>query len=121
MVNPLRGELAFVQDGSTYTLVLDVNALCAAEALLNLKSHEIGASLKEGGHLSALRGALWAGLKRHHDLSVDEAGVLLQRIGVGRAAELMEQALKLAFPDVDPKARPRVAVRGTGSRSTAAG
>lgn len=123
MANPLKGELEFVQDGSTYVLVLDVNALCAAEHLLNLKAQQISHALATGGHMSVLRGLLWAGLKRHHDLTLEEAGRLLQAIGLERATQLMDEALRLSFPDPkkDAKPNPRKAARGTGPRSTATG
>jgi hypothetical protein len=118
MANPLRGEVEFVQGGQRYTLHLGVNALCMAEALLGRKTHEISAALGARGDMSALRGMLWAGLKEHHDLSLEDAGALLQARGIQKATEDMIRALKLAFPE--PKvvtARPRKAARGTGSNS----
>lgn len=122
MANPLRGELEFVHAGQKYVLLLDVNALCMAEALLGLKSHEITQSIVAGGHMSALRGVLWAGLKEHHDLSLDEAGRLLQALSVATATQKMVAAIKLSFPPPKaPKDRPRTAARGTGSNSTDAG
>lgn len=123
MANPLRGEVEFVQDGSTYVLVLDVNALCAAEALLGQKSQEIARALALGGHMSVLRGLLWAGLKRHHNLALEEAGVLLQAMGLGQASAKMVEAMRLAFPEEKGPAKPgpRRAARGTGKRSSANG
>lgn len=120
MANPLRGEVEFVHDGQRYTLRLDVNALCIAEAVTGLKSHEISRAIVNGGHMSALRAAFCAGLKANHDLSLDEAGQLLGAVRVPRATELMVRSIKLAFPEPS-KANPRKAARGTGSSSTAAG
>lgn len=95
MANPARGEVSFRALDRDWTLVLDINALCAAEDELGVKVHE----LTQPG-LKAIRALLWAGLQRHHGgVAITDAGDMIQALGMAKAAEIVGEAFKLTFPE----------------------
>ncbi len=98
MANAARGEVAFSALDQTWTLLLDINALCEAEDELGVKVHE----LAQPG-LKAIRALLWAGLQRHHaGVTIQTAGDVIQDVGMARAAEIVGEAFKLTFPEAAP-------------------
>jgi hypothetical protein len=52
-------------------------------------------------------------------VSDDEAGVLIDAVGLQKAGELVGEALQASFPQAEakPSVNPRKATAGTGSRS----
>ena len=95
MANSQRGEVAFRALDRDVVLVLDINALCEVEAELGVKVHE----LAQPG-LKAIRALLWAGLQRHQPgASLQNAGDIIQDLGMVKAAEIVGDAFKLTFPE----------------------
>lgn len=123
MANPVKGEVGFEVDDKTYTLLLDINALCIVEERLGIKSItelEFG----EGMSIRTIRSIFWAGLQEHHpDLTEKEAGRLMTGLGATVAAAHVMDAVRLAFPE--SKGRPQAAAAGTqagtGKGSTPSG
>ena len=117
MANAVKGELDFAADGESYTLVLDLNALCEAEPF--------APGIMDGANLSsfrAIRAVFWAGLQRKHEgINQVDAGDIIQTIGLKEAGRLIGEGMKLAFNGGggEGAARPqkgRVS-RGTGAAS----
>jgi len=106
MANSARGEVAFRALDRDLVLLLDINALCDVEAQLGVKVHE----LTQPG-LAAIRALLWAGLQRHHaGVNLQQAGDVIQELGMAKAAEIVGQAFMSAFPEAAPgAAHPRKA------------
>ena len=132
MANRQKGEVALEIEGQTYTLVLDMDAMCQLEDLFSTDKKdatfpEIMEKVQRRS-LRHIRGVIWAALRRHHkDVTVEQAGELL--IAAGGITGLDQQLMKLAEstqPDkedavVNGSGRPRKAQRrtdGTGESST---
>jgi len=99
MANKLKGEVPFTACGSDFVLVMDFNALCAIDTELDIGIDEIGAKL--AGSAPTIRSVFRIGLAAKHGEMTDlEAGRLIGDMGPTRAAELLAEALKAAFPEV---------------------
>lgn len=132
MANPVRGQVEIEVEGETFTLVFDVNALCALEGRLGQTADQIVArfALTVSGSrldLTLLRALLWASLIEHHDMSEKDAGRLLSRAGMELVGAKVAEAIERAFPEAEElKARPRKAgaskaPAGTGKSSSGSG
>lgn len=119
MANPLKGEVGFTANGDDYILQFNTNALISLEERLGVPISRMGALLAEGVSVGAVRSMLWAGLLSRHNMSLEEAGTIMDAIGLERAAELAADALQKSMPkgDADGADRPRKAAAGTGNRS----
>lgn len=106
MAAKLKGEVSFKALASTFTLVVDFNAICAIEEELDIKIDEIGDRLKGSG--KTIRSVFRIGLAARHGALTDfEAGNLIQEIGVMKAAELLAEAMTASFPEAKNPASPR--------------
>jgi hypothetical protein len=123
--NPLKGETPFEAGGSTYTLVLDVDALCTLENKLDKSLVDIVNSLNRSPRLGFIRSMLWAGLQTHHKgITEKAAGDLIPLMGgLPGAAGKIGEAISNAFspPEDNEPERPRMEADGTGSASTVNG
>ena len=103
MPNVLRGEAAFEVDGKTYRVRHSWNSAAEYEeaagkplsdALLDIAREKLSAR--------SLRAMLWAGLQEHHaDVSLKEAGRLIDRMGRAEAQRVMAVALRYFFPELE--------------------
>lgn len=106
----MKGTVAFTAEGQGYTLLLDFNALCdLSDELPGLMGG--GQELKDPRQIRAV---FHAGLKRHHpDLTVEEAGDIIQAVGVAQAAGILGRAFQASFgsevgkPGANPPRRSR--------------
>ena len=122
MANPARGEARVRIGDRDFTLAYDLNALCEVELLLGMPLQSILERLAQP-RLRDMRALLWAGLQRHHPMSVAEAGDLLGEVlrsGADATAALGQQlseGIAAAFPP--PAASPATATPATptGKRS----
>lgn len=108
---PANGVLTFEADGRTWRLCASVNALCELESLVS--DPEQVALLMSGGdaNFSTIRAGFCAFLRDNHpDLTQEEAGLLLDHLGLRVAGGKMAQALMIAFPQVTSP-NPRKAAR----------
>jgi len=109
-VAPLNGVVSFQADGRRWRLHFGLNALCELEA--NAKDEEQLKLLLSGGDadFNTVRLAVWAGLiENQPELTLQDAGRLVDRIGLQQAGAKVGQALMCAFPPAgaDVSARPR--------------
>lgn len=130
MANPIKGELEFAVEDETYTIVLDANALCEAEAITGLSTPDL---INQAGRkfVNAQRALLWGGLRRHHDgLSLADAGDIIAHLGLAGVDDVLGRAIQLAWPEPgsekegqeeNPQPPTRKSAGGTGSRSTKGG
>lgn len=136
MANRTKGEFTLDVGGERYTLVVDINACCAVESLLGVTYVQASMQIARGS-ITALRGLLWAALQRHHKgTTLEDAGEILQAIGVDTFTATLETVAAESTPDagdlqvigIQPKKEPDAAgpqkadattrVRGIGKRST---
>jgi len=106
--NPLRGEASFDVGGRAYRLKFDWNAAAEFEeaagrplsdALLDVAREKLSAR--------ALRAMLWAGLQEHHgDVTLKDAGRLIDAMGRREAQRVMGVALRYFFPELEEDETP---------------
>lgn len=100
MANPILGEVEKTIDGTTYKLVLDVNAWCEIENLFDddFSSRDILQKLGTG-NMKLLRAVLWGALRTFHpDIALVEAGRLATLLGPANAQRLLMDVAMKAFP-----------------------
>jgi hypothetical protein len=95
MANKIRGETGFEADGKAYTLVFNFNAMCALEGQVGADFATIVTSMRPT-HLRAL---MWAGLQKYHrGVTIDQAGDLVDALGIVEAMRIVGEAVTAAFP-----------------------
>lgn len=127
MANKQKGEVALEIAGTSYTLVMDISAICELEALFSTPVRdatidEIGKSVSRGS-VRHIRGFLWAALRRHHkDMTLDKVSGLIESAGgIGGFGDAVGALAKSLAPDAEDQttsARPQTAQATTGETST---
>lgn len=103
MANPARGEVAFTVADTEYTLKYSTNAICELEERLDKGLNTIVANMER---LTTVRALMWAGLRaKHPDVSIQQAGELIDKMGMAQATEIIGQALTTAFPPAKADAK----------------
>lgn len=129
MANPERGEVALTIGNRTYMLVLDMDGICKAEAVLSTPTNIVtiieafyGAAINSQRHVRAL---VWAAMQRHQpDVTLERAGELMAEAGgAEKLFKTVADLRKSTEPDKEdrPNVRPpkaRRQVNGTGARAT---
>lgn len=95
MANPHRGEVELKAGEKSYTLAFTINSVCELEDALNKGVNEIVGDM---GRISVVRAVLWAGLRHHHNVSLEEAGNVMHEAGAAATAKAINEAMALAFP-----------------------
>lgn len=117
MANPERGEVALTVGDRSFTLVLDLNAICELEDFLSTPDRPVTigqvflmAARESYRHIRAL---VWASLRRHHsDMSITDAGDLIEAAGgVTKFFETLGKLRKATQQEGD--SRPRKARQKT--------
>jgi len=130
VTNFVKGEVAFEADGAKYTLVLNVNALCALEAQFPDQDAQATVNslldAKKPPKVTAVRAVFWAALQEFHpDLTLIDTGRLMTTVTAGAARALIVNSVLAAWPtkeDGKAEASPRKeAAPGTGPASTDGG
>lgn len=114
MANPHRGDTDIQAGDRSYTLCFSSNAVCEMEEHFDRPIAEIGTMLDAGARFSDLRAVFWHGLRRHHpDLSLEDAGDVMDEVGQDKVGEAIGTAFQRAFPQAKGaaggRARPRKA------------
>ncbi|WP_396190307.1 GTA-gp10 family protein [Flavobacterium sp.] len=103
MANPARGEVALAVADTEYTLKFSTNAICELEDRLDKGLNLIVANMER---LTTVRALLWAGLRaKHPDVTITQAGEIIDRIGMAQATEVIGKALTAAFPPNEADAK----------------
>ncbi|HEY8414809.1 MAG TPA: GTA-gp10 family protein [Thermaerobacter sp.] len=94
MANPLRGEVELKAGERTYILRYTTNALVRLE-------EEFGKSviqMAENASIKEARALVWAGLLHSHpNLTMEQAGDIMDEAGFTEAIQAASQALRKAF------------------------
>lgn len=99
MANPARGEITFKVADTEYTLKFSTNAICELEDRLDKGLNTIVANMER---LSTVRALLWAGLRaKHPEVTIQQAGEIIDRCGMAEATEIIGKALSVAFSPPD--------------------
>jgi len=137
MANPERGQVALTVGDRTYTVVLDMNALCELEELLSTDARSVtaGEAILQAarGSFRHTRALIWAALRRFHpDVSVTDAGALIEAMGgPDQCLETIGKLRKASEPEGDGRprkarqskagARTSSTLNGSGSVKTTSG
>lgn len=101
MGNKHRGEVSFEAMGQTWRLRYGTNALCEIEAAFGEGINATLAKLQsDDPSIRTMRTIMACGL----GVSGDEAGDIMDEIGMERSGELIGQAMTLAFPQPEANA-----------------
>jgi len=121
MANRERGEVSVEIEGKTYTMTLDLEALCHLEDHFSTPAREYAFPelLERAGKGSArhIRGIVWASLQRHHKgITLEQTSEIIQASGgLAGFGEKLNALAMSTQPDSDDakelnggkKARPR--------------
>lgn len=101
MANKFKGEVQVVVDGVTYTLRMDMNAMCAFEELTGKKAiPTLEAMEVEGGmgSVSDMRAFMWAMLQEDHpEVTLKDAGRIMSE-----NVDALGEAIAAAAPEAEP-------------------
>lgn len=99
------GEVILDVGGKAYTLILDIQGICALEDLFStpdreVSFHEVLARVQRNS-VRHIRGIVWASLRRHHaSMSLEDAGDLIQQAGgLAGFSKKLEAIAKSTQPD----------------------
>jgi hypothetical protein len=105
VANRERGERLLVTDARTFTLRLEVWAICALEDRLSQTWSAIAGQLN-AGRLEAIRSVVWAALQARHAKVVptfDAAGLVIDAAGgVVRVRPILQDFLSINLDDAAP-------------------
>lgn len=103
MTNSKRSGVPFKADGQDFTYKLSTNALCRYEDLTDETILQALVTVQKTGDKTGasiqfrrVRGLLWAGLPE--GVTLEEAGDVVDAIGIKRAFEIITKGAELAFP-----------------------
>ncbi len=98
VANPHKGEVSLEIGGTSYTLKFSTNALCVAEKVSGQKISALMDDLGEGS-LNAVRALFTAAMAKHMpNMTVEQAGDLLDEATVPVVTAKLTEALMIAFP-----------------------
>ena len=100
MGNMHKGEVTFEASGKTFTFKLGTFAQAAIEAKTKQSIFKFFNRGEDNWGVADLLIVFHAGLLREHHLTEDEAGDLIDELGMGRVGEIIAEALKSAFGEV---------------------
>lgn len=108
MANAQKGEVTLEAGGETYRLQFTTNAMCELEDATGKTINEVVAELSDADNppgMKTMRVLLWAAMVEHREgVTIRDAGVICDEIGVGNVGELIGDAFQAAFPDGDGSA-----------------
>jgi hypothetical protein len=98
----MRGGVTFDALGKPREFKFTTNAICRLEERAGKSLQDVLADTAEGGRRTvAFRLLLWTGLG---DLTLDDAGDIMDDIGLAEVDRIIAEGLKLAFPPKEPSA-----------------
>jgi hypothetical protein len=98
-----KGEVSIEADGTRYTLVYSVNAICELEDRLGEGVAALANLGANGKRFKTIRTVFLCGLLDHHpDLTEKDAGRIIDAVGIDKVDAAVGEAFGLAFPQVKP-------------------
>ena len=111
MANPIKGEALVTIGEDEYTLAYNLGACAAIEG--QFPGRGLQSILKdidgEDPKMSTFMVIVWAGLKKHHDLTVDEVGEIIALDDMQAWGEGIGRAMQNGAAEAKDAARPRKA------------
>lgn len=101
LVPPVDGIVTFQAAKRRWRILFGVNALCRLEAEVDDEAEIRRLASRDDGDpkIQTIRVAFWAGLQEHHpDLTFEDAGNLMDRVGLVKAGQLLSTAMIAGFP-----------------------
>lgn len=95
-----NGETSFRAGDSEYTLLFDIDALCALEDRTGQGVMKIASTMANPDEVrfSMVLDMLWAGLQPKHKATADEAKAIANELGVIETMKIVAEAFSAAFP-----------------------
>jgi len=114
MGNPQRGHVDLRAGDESYRLCFSINAICELEEETGKTINQISESLNDPQtmRMSLARAVFWGATRdAHPELTVTDAGAVIDEVGFHGAMEAIGQAFMLAFPQTEASdsGRPRKA------------
>lgn len=95
----MAGEIEFKAGDTVYSMAFDFNALCRIEDETGQDIQSFFTAFEKTVSMRSLRLLVWAGLAKHHSVSLDEAGdIITEAGGVEAVIPAIEKATRAAFP-----------------------
>jgi hypothetical protein len=110
MANPHTGSHDVTINGESYRFRFSTNAIVEAEAETGLRFFDIGARLEDDSQRSFadLRWMFWVGLRAERPtLTLDDAGDLIDALGLVTATGVAFQALEASLANPTPARKTR--------------
>lgn len=100
MTNSKKGAVSFDVDGATQSLAFTTNAMVRyQDAMGETLLTGLNALQNDPTDIRRVRGIMWAGLVG--DFSQDEAGDIMDVVGIMQSVQLLAEAATIAFPEAD--------------------
>jgi hypothetical protein len=103
MANIHRGEVEIEIEGNVYRLHAGINAIAEAESALSTPDKRVTFQeiFQEAsrGSVTHVRVLIWAMLRKHHRMSLDAVGDLIDLVGIGTFNKEFENLLTAMTPD----------------------
>ncbi|WP_315920440.1 hypothetical protein [Mesorhizobium sp. SP-1A] len=102
MANRERGEVAFDALGQSWTLKLGTNAMCEIEDATGKTFSEVGELMGDQKRVTIklMRTVFWGALReQHEDVTIKQAGAVIDDIGMQEAGRLIGEAFQAAMPE----------------------
>ena len=102
--NPHRGEVEFVVEGERYVLRYATNSIAAAEEATDSRMAEIaGRLIRNVAGIGDIRWLVWSGLLHERpEFTLEQAGDLIDTVGMTKMLEPVNNALALMMAPPDP-------------------
>jgi len=117
MSNSHLGKIDVRVDDKIWSLQFSINALCALEDELGAgQAVDIQTLIGESPSVSTLRTLFWAALQEHHaGITKEDAGRVMNALGILRATSIITQALLAAFGEMAKAQGDSGPLAGTGA------
>jgi len=120
LANPHRGEVNVTALGQEWTLRFGMNEMCVLEAQFDCGFSELMTRLIENPRMTLLRTVFQVAVVG--DISEEDAGTLIDDIGMAEAIQHLIAAVELSMAKPEPGSRPRKrGVVGTGKLTALTG
>jgi hypothetical protein len=125
-MNRHRGTYDLNLGDEVYTICYSINSICDLEEALGENGRprsvtKIAEDLNDPDKLSLrfVRAFLWSGLRKHHDMSIEACGDLIEKYGLPVVLEQLVTGFVGAFPvgDGRPRTAERTSPAGNGLNS----
>ena len=110
MANPMKGEALVQIEAGEYTLAFTLGACVAIEDRFEGKSfNDILGDMQAKQDIRIMLAVIWGGLQKHHKLSIEEVGELVNMAEMGAWGEAIGKAM--SDPEAEKAANPRKAAK----------